>query len=46
MSNNLVLPRSMYQTIISVIVKPGKSGESPSDFRPMSLINCDKKNID
>ena len=43
MSDNLVLSKSKYQTIIYVILKPGKSGESPSDFRPISLINCDNK---
>lgn len=30
----------MYQTI-SVILNSGKSGESPTDYRPTSLINCD-----
>lgn len=43
MSENQVLPKSMYQAIISVILKPGKSGESPVDYRPISLINCDNK---
>ena len=43
MSENQVLPKSMYQAIISVILKPGKSGESPADYRPISLINCDNK---
>ena len=43
MSSSLVLPRSMYETVISVVLKPGKSGESPSDYRPISLINCDNK---
>ena len=39
------LPQTMYQAIISVIPKPGKKGETPSDYRPISLINCDKKII-
>lgn len=41
-TRHLVRPSSMYQTVISVILKPGKSGESPADYRPKSLINCDK----
>lgn len=43
MSHNLVRPRFMYEIIISVTLKPGKSGESPSDFRPRSLISYDNK---
>lgn len=35
----------MYQTIISAIPKPGKTCETPSDYRPISLINCDRKII-
>jgi hypothetical protein len=43
MSLNSELPSSMYQTVISVILKPGKSGESPADYRPIHVINCDNK---
>ena len=39
------LPESMYQTTISAIPKPGKTCETPSDYRPISLINCDRKII-
>lgn len=42
---NKNLPETMYQATISVIPKPGKTCESPSDYRPISLINCDKKII-
>ena len=35
----------MYHTIINVIPKPGREGNKPSDFRPISLINCDNKII-
>ena len=34
----------MYQTI-SVILNSGTSGESPTDYRPTSLINCDNQII-
>ena len=39
------LPQTMYLATISVLPKPGRECESPSDFRPISLINCDKKII-
>lgn len=35
----------MYLSTISVIPKPGRKCNKPSDFRPISLINCDKKII-
>jgi hypothetical protein len=40
-----VLPSSIYRTVISVILKPGASGVSPADYRPISLINCENKII-
>lgn len=39
------LPETMYQASISVIPKPGKICEEPSHYRPISLLNCDKKII-
>ena len=39
------LPATMYEASISVIPKPDRDCETPSDFRPISLINCDKKII-
>ena len=35
----------MYQATMSVILKPGKTWETPSDYRPISLIKCDEKII-
>lgn len=43
--NNHKLPETMYLSTISVIPKPGRDCNKPSDFRPISLINCDKKII-
>lgn len=42
---NNTLPQTMYSSIISVIPKPGRECHRPADFRPISLINCDKKII-
>ena len=39
------LPQTMYLATISVLPKPGRECVSPPDFRPISLINCDKKII-
>lgn len=40
---NHTLPQTMYLATIPVIPKPGRDCDRPSDFRPISLINCDKK---
>lgn len=40
---NHTLPQ-IYLATISVLPKAGRECESPSDYRPISLINCDKKN--
>lgn len=42
---NQNLPETMYQTTVLAILKPGKTCETPSDYRPISLINCDRKII-
>lgn len=39
------MPETMYLSTISVIPKSGRDCNKPSDFRPISLINCDKKII-
>uniref|UniRef100_A0A3P8YAM5 Reverse transcriptase domain-containing protein n=1 Tax=Esox lucius TaxID=8010 RepID=A0A3P8YAM5_ESOLU len=43
--NQQKLPETMYLSTISVIPKPGRECNKPSDFRLISLINCDKKII-
>ncbi len=45
MSSELVLLRSMYHTVISVVLKPGEAGESPSDYKQISLTNSDNKTL-
>lgn len=40
-----VLPETMYQAIINVIPKPGQECNTPSEYRPISLINSDNKII-
>ena len=42
---NKNLPETMYQATISTIPKPGKTCKTPSDYRPISIINCDGKII-
>lgn len=39
------LPETMDLSVITVIPKPGRDCNNPADFRPISLINCDKKII-
>ena len=39
------LPQTMYKATISVIPEPGRDCDTPADYRPISLINCDKKII-
>ena len=43
--NNKNLPETMYMSTISVIPKAGRDCTKPADFRPISLLNCDKKII-
>lgn len=42
-SNNLNSSVSLNKTLISLIIKQGKSEESLSDFRPICVINCNNQ---
>ena len=37
------LPRSMYEAVVVVILKPGKDPEKTDSYRPISLLNTDLK---
>ena len=37
------LPRSMYEAVVVVILKPGKDPEKNDSYRPISLLNTDLK---
>ena len=42
-NTNKTIPQTMNQSLITVCLKPGKSGEKPADYRPLSLSNYDNK---